>query len=50
MARTLPASAVAVAWLLAQRIVAAPIANAYAPAHVDEDVIGREAHGGELAE
>lgn len=35
-----PVSAVAVAWLLAQRIVAAPIANAYAPAHVEEVLQG----------
>jgi aryl-alcohol dehydrogenase-like predicted oxidoreductase len=35
-----PQAAVAVAWLLAQRIVAAPIVNAFAPAHVDELVQG----------
>lgn len=35
-----PLSAVAVAWLLAQRIVAAPIVNASAPRHVDELVQG----------
>ena len=32
--------AIAVAWLLAQRIVAAPIVNASAPCHVDELVQG----------
>ncbi|WP_307216451.1 aldo/keto reductase [Microbacterium sp. SORGH_AS_0888] len=31
-----PTAAVAVAWLLSQRIVAAPIVNAYAPEHVAE--------------
>ena len=35
-----PPAAVAVAWLLAQRVVAAPIVNAYAPAHVEELVQG----------
>ncbi|WP_235038026.1 aldo/keto reductase [Microbacterium sp. 18062] len=35
-----PDAAVAVAWLLAQRIVAAPIVNAYAPHHVEEIVQG----------
>jgi aryl-alcohol dehydrogenase-like predicted oxidoreductase len=35
-----PQAAVAVAWLLAQRIVLAPIVNAFAPAHVDELVQG----------
>ena len=35
-----PQAAVAVAWLLAQRIVTAPIVNAFAPAHVDELVQG----------
>jgi aryl-alcohol dehydrogenase-like predicted oxidoreductase len=31
-----PDAAVAIAWLLAQRIVAAPIVNAYAPRHLEE--------------
>lgn len=35
-----PDAAVAVAWLLAQRTVVAPIVNAYAPQHVDELVQG----------
>lgn len=35
-----PLSAIAVAWLLAQRVVAAPIVNASAPRHVDELVQG----------
>jgi len=35
-----PQAAVAVAWLLAQRIVVAPIVNAFAPGHVDELVQG----------
>jgi aryl-alcohol dehydrogenase-like predicted oxidoreductase len=35
-----PQAAVAVAWLLAQRVVAAPIVNAFAPAHVEELVQG----------
>lgn len=35
-----PAAAVAVAWLLAQRVVAAPIVNAFAPDHVRECVQG----------
>lgn len=35
-----PDAAVAVAWLLAQRLVTAPIVNAYAPAHVEELVQG----------
>ena len=35
-----PDAAVAVGWLLAQRIVTAPIVNAYAPAHVEELVQG----------
>ncbi len=35
-----PTAAIAVAWLLAQRIVAAPIVNASAPGHVDELVQG----------
>jgi aryl-alcohol dehydrogenase-like predicted oxidoreductase len=33
-------AAVAVAWLIAQRIVTAPIVNAFAPAHVEELVQG----------
>ncbi|GAA3759180.1 aldo/keto reductase [Microbacterium kribbense] len=35
-----PPAAVAVAWLLAQRIVVAPIVNAFAPVHVHEFVQG----------
>jgi aryl-alcohol dehydrogenase-like predicted oxidoreductase len=35
-----PDAAVAVAWLLAQKLVTAPIVNAYAPHHVDELVQG----------
>ncbi len=35
-----PDAAVAVAWLLAQRLVTAPIINVYAPHHVDEIVQG----------
>jgi aryl-alcohol dehydrogenase-like predicted oxidoreductase len=35
-----PDAAVAVAWLLAQRLVTAPIVNAYAPQHVEELVQG----------
>lgn len=35
-----PDAAVAVGWLLAQRLVTAPIVNAYAPAHVEELVQG----------
>jgi aryl-alcohol dehydrogenase-like predicted oxidoreductase len=31
-----PDAAVAVAWLLAQKLITAPIVNAYAPAHVEE--------------
>lgn len=38
------AAAVAVGWLLAQRGVVAPIANAYAPGHVDELVQGVGLH------
>ncbi|MEV7693926.1 aldo/keto reductase [Microbacterium sp. NPDC089189] len=47
-----PVSAVAVAWLLAQRIVTAPIANAYAPSHVDEVMqgVGARLTRGHLAE
>lgn len=37
---SVPPAAVAIAWLLAQRVVAAPIVNAYAPSHVDELVQG----------
>lgn len=33
---SIPTSAVAVAWLLTQRTVVAPIVNVYAVAHVDE--------------
>lgn len=35
-----PDAAVAVGWLLAQKLVTAPIVNAYAPAHVEELVQG----------
>lgn len=35
-----PDAAVAVAWLLAQRLITAPIVNAYAPQHVEELVQG----------
>lgn len=35
-----PPAAVAVAWLLAQRVIVAPIVNAFAPAHVEEFVQG----------
>lgn len=35
-----PDAAVAVAWLLAQKLVTAPIVNAYAPGHVEELVQG----------
>ncbi len=35
-----PDAAVALAWLLAQRLVTAPIVNAYAPQHVEELVQG----------
>jgi aryl-alcohol dehydrogenase-like predicted oxidoreductase len=49
-----PDAAVAVAWLLAQRTVVAPIVNAYAPEHVDELTQGvgvqlSRAHLGELS-
>lgn len=37
---SVPPAAVAVAWLLAQRIVSAPIVNAYATEHVEELVQG----------
>jgi aryl-alcohol dehydrogenase-like predicted oxidoreductase len=37
---SVPPAAVAIAWLLAQRAVVAPIVNAYAVAHVDELVQG----------
>lgn len=37
---SVPDAAVAVAWLLAQKTVAAPIVNAYAPHHVEELVQG----------
>ncbi|WP_322409425.1 aldo/keto reductase [Microbacterium invictum] len=40
----LPDAAVAVAWLLAQRLVTAPIVNAYAPEHVEELVQGVGVH------
>ena len=35
-----PDAAVAVAWLLSQKLVTAPIVNAYAPAHIEELVQG----------
>jgi aryl-alcohol dehydrogenase-like predicted oxidoreductase len=35
-----PTAAIAIAWLLAQKIVSAPIVNAYAATHVDELVQG----------
>ena len=35
-----PDAAVAVAWLLSQKLVTAPIVNAYAPQHVEELVQG----------
>jgi len=35
-----PDAAIAVAWLLAQRLVTAPIVNAYAPQHIEELVQG----------
>ncbi|MER7798109.1 aldo/keto reductase [Microbacterium sp. NPDC096154] len=49
-----PHAAIAIAWLLAQRGVAAPIVNAYAPSHLDELVQGvgvrlTRAHLAELA-
>jgi aryl-alcohol dehydrogenase-like predicted oxidoreductase len=37
---SIPVAAVAIAWLLAQRIVSAPIVNAFAPQHVEELVQG----------
>ncbi|QIG38129.1 aldo/keto reductase [Microbacterium sp. 4R-513] len=47
-----PDAAVAVAWLLAQRIVTAPIVNAYAAAHVEELVqgVGVRLSRGQLAD
>ncbi|WOF22038.1 aldo/keto reductase [Microbacterium betulae] len=50
----LPHAAVAIAWLLAQRGVVAPIVNAFTPAHVDElmrgvGVLLGRAHRAELA-
>lgn len=41
---SIPTAAVAIAWLLAQRIVAAPIMNAYAVQHIEEVVQGIGAH------
>ncbi len=41
---SIPPAAVAIAWLLAQRIVAAPIMNAYAVQHIEEVVQGIGAH------
>ena len=51
---SVPDAAVAVAWLLAQRNVVAPIVNAYAPEHVEELTQGvgvqlSRAHLGELS-
>lgn len=40
----IPTAAVAIAWLLSQRIVAAPIMNAYAVRHIEEVVQGVGAH------
>lgn len=37
---SIPTAAVAIAWLLAQRTVSAPIVNAYAGSHIDELVQG----------
>lgn len=37
---SVPVAAVSIAWLLAQRIVVAPIVNAFAPEHVEELVQG----------
>ncbi|MFT4230957.1 MAG: aldo/keto reductase [Microbacterium sp.] len=47
-----PDAAVAVAWLLAQKTVVAPIVNAYLPQHVDELVqgVGVRLSRGQLAE
>lgn len=47
-----PDAAVAVAWLLAQKLVTAPIINAYAPQHVEELVQGVGVHlnRGQLAD
>lgn len=47
-----PDAAVAVAWLLAQRLVTAPIVNAYAPQHVEELVqgVGVRLSRGQLAD
>ncbi|HVL62041.1 MAG TPA: aldo/keto reductase, partial [Microbacterium sp.] len=39
-----PDAAVAVAWLLAQKLVTAPIINAFAPQHVEELVQGVGVH------
>ncbi|MFJ6678890.1 aldo/keto reductase [Microbacterium sp. NPDC091382] len=39
-----PPAAVAIAWLLAQRVVVAPVVNAYAVAHVEELVQGVGVH------
>ncbi|WP_248147414.1 aldo/keto reductase [Microbacterium aoyamense] len=47
-----PDAAVAVAWLLAQKLVTAPIVNAYAPEHVEELVqgVGVRLNRGQLAD
>ena len=39
-----PDAAVAVAWLLAQKLVSAPIVNAYAAQHVEELMQGVGVH------
>lgn len=48
----IPTAAVAIAWLLAQRTVAAPIVNAYAVSHIDELVqgVGARLSRGHLAD
>ncbi len=49
---SIPTSAVAIAWLLAQRTVVAPIVNVYAVAHVDELMqgVGAKLSRSQLAE
>lgn len=49
---SIPTAAVAIAWLLAQRAVAAPIVNAYAVRHVEELVqaVGARLSRGQLAD
>jgi aryl-alcohol dehydrogenase-like predicted oxidoreductase len=48
----IPVAAVAIAWLLAQRIVTAPIVNVFATAHVEELVqgVGARLNRGQLSE